>query len=207
MNHRDACRIAVLVIDLQREFIGDDAVFPVPMGRRLPTSIGTFAAVMRAAGATMIATRYMLPDGVPEGRTTARLQTPNAHRGVLADFADGVSLQPGDVLLDKPRMSAFVGTSLELTLRRRDIDSVVLTGLTTHMCVLSTAFDAAARDFDVTVLEDLTACSPSYDDGRVRRSADDSHEAALDLIRHGIGRVTTSQVLLSELGLGADAPV
>lgn len=68
---------------------------------------------------------------------------------------------------------------------------VVLTGLTTNTCVLATAFDAAARDFEV-VVQDLTWARPVEAQGRVVMTGEESHRAALNFIAYGLGAVCGS---------------
>jgi nicotinamidase-related amidase len=62
-----------------------------------------------------------------------------------------------DILLDKPRFGAFHSTDLELILRSRGIDTVVISGIATSVCCETTARDATVRDFHVFFLSDGTA--------------------------------------------------
>jgi nicotinamidase-related amidase len=68
-----------------------------------------------------------------------------------------VAPQPGDDIVYKRRISPFYGTPLELLLRQRGIDTLLLTGVATDLVVLSTAREAHDRGFQVEVLEDATA--------------------------------------------------
>jgi ureidoacrylate peracid hydrolase len=69
------------------------------------------------------------------------------------------ALRPGlsDLVLDKPRYSAFYETPLEVTLREKDVDTLLLAGTTTNCCVDSTMRDAYYRDFNVIVVSDCVA--------------------------------------------------
>src|SRR5260370_28476418 len=69
----------------------------------------------------------------------------------------GLVVAPGDILLDKPRFGAFHGTDLELILRSRGIDTLIITGIATNVCCETTAREAAVRDFRVFFLSDGTA--------------------------------------------------
>jgi len=62
-----------------------------------------------------------------------------------------------DILLEKPRFGAFHGTDLELILRSRGIDAVIITGIATNVYCETTAREAAVRDFRVFFLSDGTA--------------------------------------------------
>jgi nicotinamidase-related amidase len=87
----------------------------------------------------------------------------------------------------KKRLSGFYPTDLEFLLRNLDVDNIVLTGTYTDACVLSTAFDAANRDFRVIVPRDIVA---GY-------SAEAEH-AALMIIALHLGLVVDSAALINE---------
>jgi nicotinamidase-related amidase len=61
----------------------------------------------------------------------------------------------GEVVVTKKRVSAFTGSDLELVLRAREVTGLVLAGIATSGVVLSTLREAADRDYQLTVLEDL----------------------------------------------------
>jgi len=66
-------------------------------------------------------------------------------------------VDPRDIFLEKPRFGAFHGTDLELMLRLRGIDSIIVTGIATNVCCETTAREATVRDFRVFFLSDGTA--------------------------------------------------
>ncbi len=67
---------------------------------------------------------------------------------VLAELAP----QPGDYDVPKHRWSAFHGTHLELSLRSRDIDTILLVGGSVHVGIAATAYDARDMDFQITIV-------------------------------------------------------
>ncbi len=73
-----------------------------------------------------------------------------------AEITPELAPLPGEYIIDKQRYSAFYQTNLELALRNLGITSVIITGVTTNICVESTVRDAFFRDFKVTVVEDCT---------------------------------------------------
>ncbi|KAB8133098.1 cysteine hydrolase [Gracilibacillus oryzae] len=65
--------------------------------------------------------------------------------------------EPGEIVIDKPGKGAFYQTNLLEELNARGIESLIVTGVTTHVCVHSTVREANDRGFDCLVLEDGTA--------------------------------------------------
>ncbi len=69
----------------------------------------------------------------------------------------GVAPREGDIIVRKTRVGAFSTTDLDTQLRERDIDTLILAGISTSGVVLSTVRDASDRDYRVLVLSDATA--------------------------------------------------
>lgn len=99
---------------------------------------------------------------------------PHALRGTPgAQVIPEIAPHPGDLVVPKRRFSAFYKTDLDQTLRTLGVDTVAVGGITTPFCVLSTALDAVAHDFQAVLLEDASAAhKPSV------------HRACLDLYRN-----------------------
>ena len=98
-----------------------------------------------------------------------------------AQFVDELKPAPGDCVIHKRRSNAFYNSDLELLLRSRGIDTVIITGAVTDGCVASTVRGARERDLHVIVLSNCCACMIPKDDqyfirkvfpklGRVRTS-------------------------------------
>ena len=78
-----------------------------------------------------------------------------------SEVVDELRPEPTDTVLPKRRFSAFFKTDLDQTLRVLDVDTIVVTGMTTEVCVLMTAMDGLCHDFSAILLEDCTASSRS----------------------------------------------
>ena len=100
---------------------------------------------------------------------------------------DAIKPAPGESVVVKHRVSPFYATNLDMLLRKRNIDTVLLAGVSTDLVVLSTARDAHDRDYRVTVLSDASAA-------RTQRL----HTAALSLIGHTADVSTVDEALPDE---------
>ena len=70
--------------------------------------------------------------------------------------ADGIGYEKGDMVVYKPRFSAFFKTDLDLYLRQRDVVRVYVCGINTNVCVLATLYDALCHGFEAYLVKDLS---------------------------------------------------
>jgi nicotinamidase-related amidase len=186
----------VLMIDMQNEFVKVGACMAVPGAEELSAKMNTFAETMRNKGFQIIWVRFAVPKPVPYGRSTQKLNMTDIHHGENMELFSAIKPEDSDLIVDKMRSSAFYGTNLEVILRSLKTENLIIGGVTTHMCVLSTCFDAVFRDFDIYVLSDLTACLEFKRDNKVIRTAQEMHDFSLDLISYGLGKVITTGDLI-----------
>jgi len=147
-------RTALINVDPQNCFISS------PNDLAVLERINELAAVCREAGVLVIHTRHILaPDGSDAGVLADIFpELDIVHRGSEgAEYHDHLVVDPRDVHLEKPRFGAFYATNLELLLRTRGIDTVIISGYVTNVCCETTAREAAVRDFRVFFLSDGTS--------------------------------------------------
>jgi len=118
---------------------------------------------------------------------------PHAIRGTGGDYPiPELEMQPTDLYLPKRRMSSFHKTDLDQTLRTWGVDTVVVCGITTNVCVLLSAIDAIQNDFYSVIVSDACACHK-----------EEIHEMTLKLYETfqimGLFRFLTSDQMIAEL--------
>lgn len=105
-----------------------------------------------------------------------------------ADFVTEMTPQANDIVIVKRQWGAFYGTELELALRRREIDTIVLCGIATDYGVESTARFAYEYGFQQIFAEDAMSSR-----------SEEQHKAAVNFVLRRIGRVRKTQEILEAL--------
>lgn len=172
----DLASTALVCIDFQRDFV-EEGGFGESLGNDVSPLRATIAPTrsvleaFRSLGGTIIHTREghradltdLFPAKRDRGNPSLRigddgpmgqlLVRGSAGHEIVPELAPG----PGEVVLDKPGKGAFYATDLETILRARGITHLVMTGVTTEVCVQSTMREANDRGFECLVLSDCTA--------------------------------------------------
>lgn len=171
--------IALLVIDMQRDFC-DPRGYAAHAGmaidnlRQPIAPIRSLLTAARRHGITVIYTREghrpECLDCFPSKRIRSRragaeIGTPGPIGRLLIrgeyghEIIDELQPAQGDIVIDKPGYGAFYQTDLEIILRAQGIENLVLTGVTTDICVHSTLREAVDRGFSCTTVSDACAAS------------------------------------------------
>jgi len=180
----DPKRAAVMVIDVQNDFCS--AEFPAYQAM-LP-KLERFVAEARRAGVRLVYTRAVHSDKTDSAVWVSRYSTRPHRQNTCRIGTPGVeihaSIRPRaeDVVVDKHRYNAFLGTDLELILRAQKIDSLLFTGIATNVCVENAAREAFQRDFWTVMVSDCMAAH-----------SEAAHNAALTNAERGFGPVVTSE--------------
>lgn len=152
---------ALLLIDMQKE---DSFVIDGFAEKLAKTS--EFLAFVRTQGIPVIYTKHInradgvgLGNGEPMG-SDGRPQTYcSSTRNV--DICDVIAPEGQDIVIEKYRYSAFFQSSLDLILRGMGVKSLIVGGVLTDVCVMTTVFDAYFRDYEVTLIEDICGATTS----------------------------------------------
>ena len=210
----DLDRTALVIIDMQRDFL-EPGGFGAALGNdvsKLKAAVGPCKQVLSAArrlGMLVIHTREghrpdltdAPPHKVERGDPATRIGAPGPMGRILVRGEPGHDIIPelyptaSEPVIDKPGKGAFYQTDLDLMLRNCGIDTMLVCGVTTEVCVNTTVREANDRGYRCIVMSD---CCASY--------FPQFHEMGLAMIKAqgGIfGSVASSQSLLSALAAAA----
>ncbi|MFB9950717.1 cysteine hydrolase family protein [Rhizobium puerariae] len=186
-------RCALVVIDMQVGFVAHGSAQWIPQAERmLPPLIG-FADACRDAGIPVLLTSANTLSPAPND--APRFSKAMAE-GNLGDDAPGLEImtglhRKGDYLITTKRTyDSFYGTDLDMQLRSRGRDTVIITGTMTNYCCEATARSAFDRGYHVVFMSDLTATDIAL-----------CHEATLLTMRRGYARVMDRFRFLQEIGV------
>ncbi|MDA8389027.1 MAG: cysteine hydrolase [Nitrospiraceae bacterium] len=167
-------REALLVLDMLNDFVRRGAPLEVPANRKIIPSVQREISRARRKGNPVI---YVCDNHRPDDKEFSKYNwPPHAVRGtegqkVIAELAP----RDGEIIIKKTYYSAFYKTRLQAVLKKLVIGGLRLTGCLTHVCVLFTAYEAALRDFGVTVVKDGVADLTG-----------DYHESALRIMKNTV---------------------
>jgi nicotinamidase-related amidase len=157
----DAPHTAVLAMDCQAGLVSvyaksqDDFI----------TRASSVLRAARAQGMLVVHVQVGFRPGLPEMSTRNKLlgaiksskQHQEFFQGSSGAIHPALGPEPADIIVTKHRVSAFVGTDLEMILRANNIDSIVLFGIATSGVVLSTLLEGSDKDYRLVVIADCCA--------------------------------------------------
>jgi ureidoacrylate peracid hydrolase len=155
----DPERTALLVIDAQREYFDEDGAAYTPNAAAIVAPLRALLDAARERGALVVYLRHVFAaDGSDTGRMGDFDDTPSFVAGTPhIEIVDALAPRPDDPVIDKTRYSAFVNTRLESVLKTARIETVLITGLMTQYCSVTTARHAHDLDYRVVFVADANA--------------------------------------------------
>ena len=202
---------ALLIIDMQHGFLDQGASLEVPKGRDLIPNIKRLIDASRTTGIPVIFTEFVYADNVPclrgnpfgpQHLSSAASEEagygtmpgncligPNPGTGAeSAATIPALKPQPGELVVQAHTSDKFYGTHLDLALRAQNIRRLIVTGVTTDVCVNSTIVSGSTRDYRVTAVTDGMATIHDH-----------IHDACLQIWENKFARLKTTDEVLQEL--------
>jgi len=201
----DMSRTALVVIDMQKAFTDEGAPAETPASRGIIPNINRLAAATRRAGAPVVWIKTTFTDETGEHPWPVYFRhfcTPeNAARSIATlsenspwhGLASSLDVQPGDLHVTKNRFSCFIpgSSTLDMILRGRDVDTVIIAGTMTNRCCETSARDAMMIGYKVVLVEDANAAL-----------TDEEHLAALINIATTFGDVRRTEDVVAMISAG-----
>lgn len=195
----DRTKTAMIVVDMQNGFLDNEGSM-VKTGmdiselKKTIDPVRNLVEACHSAGIPIIFTRMVQradfkDAGLRLERRPALKEVSSLVAGTWdAELDPRMDVQTADYVLDKTRYSSFYNTNLEVILRGLAVDTLIVCGVTTEICVESTIRDAYFRDYKIVVPEDAVA---AMDVAR--------HQGTLLTIQYGFGTVTSTAAIIDSL--------
>ena len=186
-------RAALLVIDVQQGF--DDPTWGVRNNAEAENNIVRLLQAWRDQGGLVVCVQHLST----EPDSPLRPGQPGVQ------FRKEVQPLDGEMLVQKRVNSAFIGTDLQARLDDQNIDTLIITGLTTNHCVSTTARMAANLGFDAIVVDDATAAFDHTDHAGRYFDAETIHATALASLHNEFATILRADDVLARWRVNADA--
>lgn len=194
---------ALVIVDMQNDFVREGAPMEVPDARQTIVQHRQLIDFFRQAGLPIIYTRFLSgPNRTLMYEWSPQMEPPllacrRGHKRYYADVdrtldcagvIDEIYPEPGDYIIDKYGYGAFHSTNMDDTLRSLGVESIILTGTVTQICVEETGREAFHHGYKTTMVSDAVS---SY--------MPDLHAAVLKNFALKFGWVMTTREVLDAL--------
>ena len=183
-------KAAILVIDIQYDFIKEDGPIPIFGGWDIIPPLNRLNAAARKAGIPIIFFQeFHRKDMLDFGRELDGAQPVHCLEGTEGvELVKELNIEEGDYIMTKPRYNGFIGTDLQLVLNGWGVlpgDTLIIVGVATNGCLYHTTVHAHQLDYRIRVVEECSAAHSL-----------EKHEAALAALEY---RQTGCRVKLEEM--------
>ncbi len=187
---------ALLVIDVQNDFIAeggfaDKVGWPLEHNQQAVANLRQLIESARRSKVPVVFVKSLYDDiflSLPmrERNDRQQLRLPRCIRGTWGAEFYRVQPEPGEVVVIKHRYSAFIDTELNAVLRAMNVQTLILTGVYTEVCVESTARDGYFLDYYVVIVADCCGTT-----------SEAAHAGVLARCERDLGVVTKSEELMA----------
>jgi ureidoacrylate peracid hydrolase len=197
----DPARTALLVIDAQREYFDTDGALYTPHAEEIRDHLVRLLEAARAAGLPVVFIRHvMAADGSDAGRMADLDDTPSFVAGTRGvELIPELAPRPEEPVVDKTRYSAFVNTRLESILKTWGADTVLISGLMTQYCSVTTARHAHDLDYRVVFVVDANAGPDLPDLGFGEVPHDAARRAIATTLAGGVAEVADTATVVAAI--------
>jgi nicotinamidase-related amidase len=203
-----AADAVILCIDMINDFLLEGEPFAIDEGRDMYDKLGQVLTVARdlkipiVHGISTDMRRTLLERWAPiRDGVSLNSNTPGV---AIVDELKPTEWNEYEIYLPKPKYSCFYGTALDVYLRNPPClgrNTIIVTGMATNYCCMTTSIDAFNRDYDVIFVDDLN-CTMSSNDGT---DAATMHRITVETLKDGfISELLTADELLARFGVGAE---
>lgn len=192
---------ALLIIDAQNEYFSEDGALYTPNSGKILDKLMRLRSAAHEAGVLTILVQHIhRPTGVDIGRMGDFDDTECFTEGTKgAEIIKPLSPSSADVVVKKNRYSAFVNTELESLLRGGGIDTVVVCGLMTQYCSVTTARHAHDLDYRVIFVSDANAGPDIPDLGHGEVPHDLVLRVVMSMLAMGVADIQTTDEIVRSL--------
>jgi nicotinamidase-related amidase len=166
-------KVALLIVDMQNDFVLEDGVLPAENSLETIENIKLLSNLCRKNNIPVVYTQHVHRDDLSDFGIAHYFEPPSCLESSDGkNIIDQIAPQDGDLIItNKRRYDAFIGTDLDMVLRGKGINSLIVVGVMTDACVMATVHHARGLDYKVCIVSD--ACAGT---------TNENHEAALRIL-------------------------
>jgi nicotinamidase-related amidase len=200
----DPARTALLVIDAQREYFDQDGALYTPHAAEIRSNLDRLIEAAREAGAKVVFIRHVV---AADGSDAGRMGDFSDERSFLdgtkgVELTEGLSPRDDEAVVEKTRYSAFVNTRLESVLKTAGADTLIVTGLMTQYCSVTTTRHGHDLDYRMVFVSDANAGPDLPDLGFGEVPHGDAMRVIATSLAGGIADVVDTETAVAELRRG-----